>query len=82
MRDYIRWKMVLGYFAGIMCLAAFFQNDSAVVSAGETLTLSVATMCGDVQDHQPQNQGIVFSIATSRIYCYTLFDPVPEKTTI
>ena len=41
-----------------------------------------AVMCEDVQEHQPLYAGVVFSIGIGKVYCYTLFDQVPERTHI
>ncbi|MCP4106617.1 MAG: DUF2914 domain-containing protein [Desulfobacteraceae bacterium] len=39
-------------------------------------------MCEAVENYAPKNQAIVFSIAFGKVFCYTLFDHVPEKTFI
>jgi hypothetical protein len=46
------------------------------------LTLAKAAMCESIKEYVPQNQGIVFSTAIGKILCFTVFDPVPEKTVI
>ncbi len=78
-----KWKMVLGGAATLLCLGAFCDKDglSGAVAA-EKLTITSAVMCEDVQDRLPLYEGVVFSIGTGRVVCYTLFDPVPEKTVI
>ena len=46
------------------------------------LTLRRATICGRVKDCAPEKQAVVFSVTTGKIFCYTHFDPVPEKSDI
>ena len=76
-------KTILGCLTVGICLTAFsLMSNAAPVCAADQLKLSTATLCEDVQNRQPQNEGVVFSISSGQIYCYTLFDPVPEKTTI
>ena len=76
-------KIVLGCVAASFCLTVFSMiNNAETVSAADQLKLSTAILCEDVQNRQPQNAGVVFSISSGQIYCYTLFDPVPEQTTI
>ena len=46
------------------------------------LTLVKAVMCEEIQEFEPINEAIAFSISLGQVYCYSLFDPVPEKTDI
>lgn len=46
------------------------------------LTLRRATICERVKDCAPEKQAVVFSVTTGKIFCYTHFDPVPEKSDI
>lgn len=46
------------------------------------LTLVKAAMCESIREVIPQNPGIVFSTAIGKILCFTVFDPVPQKTVI
>jgi hypothetical protein len=39
-------------------------------------------MCEGIKDNSPKNRAIVFSATIGRVYCFTTFDPVPEKTVI
>lgn len=78
-----KWKMALGGAAILLCLGAFCDTDglSRAVAADKPL-LTSAVMCEDVQERQPLYEGVVFSIGIGKVFCYTLFDPVPEKTYI
>ena len=44
--------------------------------------LAKASMCEQVKDYEPFNPAIAFPISLGKVACYTLFDPVPKKTTI
>jgi hypothetical protein len=46
------------------------------------LTLRRAVICERVKEFAPEKQAVVFSVTTGKIFCYTHFDPVPEKTDI
>jgi len=46
------------------------------------LTLDLAVMCEEVKDKTPINQAIVFPIKIGKVSCFSMFDPVPEKTFI
>jgi len=39
-------------------------------------------MCEGIKDHRPRDEAIVFSIRLGSIYCFTDFQPVPEKAVI
>lgn len=48
----------------------------------KNLTLVKAAMCEGIKDLVPRNEAIVFSMRTGKVYSFTSFDPVPEKTFI
>jgi hypothetical protein len=78
-----KWKMALGGAAILLCLGAFCNKYGlSCAVAADKPTLTSAVMCEDVQERQPIVEGVVFSIGIGRVVCYTLFDPVPEKTFI
>lgn len=78
-----KWKMALGGAVTLLCLGAFCDLiGPGVAVAADKPILTSAVMCEDVQDRQPLYEGVVFSIGIGRVFCYTLFDPVPEKTVI
>lgn len=45
-------------------------------------TLLRAAICEKVKDFAPENQAVVFSVTIGQIFCFTHFDPVPEKSDI
>jgi hypothetical protein len=48
----------------------------------EDAILVKAVMCESLQKLVPANEAVVFSIDLGRVYSFTEFDPVPEKTVI
>jgi hypothetical protein len=56
------------------------QPESGAVQ--KKLTLDRAVMCEGITDFAPHNPAVVFSIKIGKVFCYTSFDPVPEKTFI
>ena len=76
-----KWKMVLGGAAILLFLGAFYDKSELCGAADvDKLILTTALMCEDVQDRQPLNEGVVFSIGTGKVFCYTVFNTVPEAT--
>lgn len=63
---------------------AFSQKDdvSSSTLVSKKPTLVEATMCEGIEEHSPRNQAIVFSTTIGKVFCFTLFDPVPQKTVI
>ena len=39
-----------------------------------------AVMCESIDNFKPVNPGVVFSISSGEVYCFSEFDPVLEKT--
>jgi len=46
------------------------------------LEIFQALMCEDVLANAPRNPTIVFSITQKKAFCYSSFDPVPQKSVI
>lgn len=64
----------------------FSQNHQRSVAdtVQNKLALDLAVMCEEVKekDKTPINQAIVFPIKIGKVSCFSMFDPVPEKTFI
>ncbi len=64
----------------------FSQNhqNSEADTVQNKLALDRAVMCEEVKekDKTPINQAIVFPIKIGKVSCFSMFDPVPEKTFI
>ena len=44
------------------------------------IKLVQAAMCESIDNFQPVNPGVVFSISSGEVFCFSEFDPVFEKT--
>jgi len=84
-----RYRAILRYPAGLICLAAwllvfalpsFSQGQDGAPPAHAVLVRAV--MCEEIENLSPKNISVVFSIAYGRVCCYTEFDPVLEQTDI
>ncbi len=84
-----RYRFYLFLFV-LLCADLFFvhrtfpQNhqNSVADTVQNNLILDHAAMCEDVKDNIPINQAVVFSIKIGKVSCFSMFDPVPEKTFI
>jgi hypothetical protein len=70
---------------GLLVSRGYAQESTDASTPSEEikqLTLAKAAMCEGITDYKPENPGIVFPTAIGKILCFTLFDPVPQKTVI
>ena len=78
-----RFPPILGVLIFWLCLPfnlyAQSEGETAITSAFQ---LSRATMCERVQNLQPVNPGIAFSISSGKVSCFSAFDPVNKRTFI
>ena len=80
----------LTIWLAVFCTPLFFSTRALPQKEGpspapgtvEVLTLDQATMCEDIMDNAPYNAGVVFSISIGRVICYSLFDPVTQRTVV
>lgn len=76
--------ILLVLLAAELCFAplVFCQDPSKPLASqsSKKLTLDRAVMCEEIKDLAPYNPAAVFSITIGQVSCFTLFDPVPEKT--
>ena len=78
---YIIILLFIGSFFYSLVLAQR-KEDSTGTSFLKKLTLTQAAMCEEINDLTPKNRAVVFSMNLGSVFCYTSFDPVPEKTII
>ena len=77
-----KWRLTL---LTIACLSAYGVSDvcSQPASRGSAkLSLVQSLICEDMKDGIPSNPAVAFSISTGKVYCYTLFDQIPEDTVV
>lgn len=73
---------LLGLPAAQPPAAAQSPSRPAPAKQGSAVTLVQALVCEEVRDSIPQNPALTFSIASGKVYCFTLFDPVREDSVI
>lgn len=75
-----------GLMAAVILLttSGIFAQEKVDPKAAEPvkLALSQAVMCEEIRSYLPYHPAVVFSIERGKVSCFTLFDPVPEKTFI
>jgi hypothetical protein len=76
----MKTKLLIGFFAALALAAA--TPCRAQAQNEEPLTLVHAVMCEGIQDSQPVNETVIFSVEKDKAVCFTFFNPVPEKTHI
>lgn len=68
--------------AMVLVLAAENGRGGAEETDEPPFVLSEAVMCEDVSNEKPVNPTIVFSVSRGRVFCYTGFDKITNKSTI
>ncbi|MCP4670323.1 MAG: DUF2914 domain-containing protein [Desulfobacula sp.] len=48
--------------------------------APDKMKMVQAVMCESIENFRPINPGVVFSISSGEVFCFSNFDPVFEKT--
>jgi len=77
---------VMGW-VGVLVIRLMLSGTALADPAGAEviapkLQLVTAVMCEDVVNRLPYNEAVVFSIAGGKVSCFTLFDPVLERTAV
>jgi len=73
---------ILTFFIAMLGACLLFPQQAHVQGGEKSLTLAQAAMCEEIRDNAPYNLGVVFSMANEKVCCFTMFDPVPERTFI
>ncbi|MFH2091797.1 MAG: DUF2914 domain-containing protein [Pseudomonadota bacterium] len=68
----------------LISVSLLFCSAEPVFSeqAKAKMVLVQAVMCETIENFQPQNPSVVFSISQGEVFCFSNFDPVLEKTFI
>jgi hypothetical protein len=66
----------------VLLMTACWTAYADETQTADRPTLVKAVMCESIQNYEPVNSAVVFSIELGRVSCYTKFDPVPKKTFI
>lgn len=64
--------------------AQFFLSPAQILNASEAAppALLEALMCEEVVSNTPKNPTVIFSASKEKAVCFSVFDPVPQKTAI
>ena len=83
LRISVAFAVVL-FVSNVFAQAGEQANPQAVDSSepAQKAKLSHATMCERVDNLTPTRPGMVFSVSTGQVCCYTSFDPVPQPALI
>ncbi len=84
-------KVFIAYIVFCCCVTASIAQaaDDSGIRAGSEKTSRTASgklkpqtalMCEDMQDHRPVNPSVVFAVAAGKVFCFTVFNSVQEKT--
>jgi len=78
---FLRIATVLVAFL-LPAITAGQPSDSGQLAAPQTaeLVLGESAVCENVQNGIPEQAAVAFSVRLKRIYCYTDFNSVPEKS--
>lgn len=75
--------IVLGFSVAAIGPSAGKEDTVGDISTTpQKLSLKEAVMCEGIKDYEPVNKSIVFSLDIGKIYGFTSFDHVPEKTVV
>lgn len=66
----------------LLLLLPIYPNKNFNTANAEQLELFQAIMCEEILANAPRNPTIVFSIAQKKAFCFSSFDPVPQKSVI
>lgn len=58
------------------------DQTPAATETAQKLELKHASMCERVENLAPIHPGLVFSVSSGQVCCYTSFDPVPQHTVV
>ncbi|MCP4718586.1 MAG: DUF2914 domain-containing protein [Desulfobacteraceae bacterium] len=66
----------------VVFIVAFLFFTTNVNSEPSSANMVQAVMCESIENFQPLNPGVVFSISLGEVYCFSNFDPVVKTTYI
>jgi hypothetical protein len=76
------WCILLTGVAAVVPARSQDSNQASKEEAPKKLNLEQAVMCEDIKDYLPYNKAVVFSLEMGKVFCFSSFDVVPQKTYI
>jgi hypothetical protein len=77
-----KWRLALFAIAGLAVCGVCDVHSQPASRGFFKLSLVQGLICEDMKDGIPSNPAVAFSISTGKVYCYTLFDQIPEDTVV
>ncbi|MDY6879266.1 MAG: DUF2914 domain-containing protein [Thermodesulfobacteriota bacterium] len=77
--------VVVVVIAALIPLDSSCEQNQVSVSSSDTdkrTSLARAVMCEEIYGQVPQGEAVVFSVKLGTVLCFSLFDPVPQQTSI
>ncbi len=69
-------------FFYFVVIVLFFAADVCSEQPHAKITMVQAVMCESIENFKPVNPGVLFSLSSGEVFCFSNFDPVLEKTNI
>ncbi len=66
----------------ILMISLMIRTTALAEQQTDKLTLVETRICESIRNYLPVNPAVVFSISLEEVFCFTAFDPVPEKSHI
>jgi hypothetical protein len=82
MRPFIALLLAFFFFPTQALQGMAQEQASPSPEQAPKLTLKEAVMAERVENLTPVNPGLVFSVSSGQVCCYTSFDPVPQHTIV
>lgn len=73
---------ILALFSILIFLSPQAFSQEKKNTTAQKLALQQSVICEGIQNFEPQNPAVVFSISIGKVYCFSYFEPVPDKTAI
>lgn len=73
---------ILTLFSILIFLSPQAFSQEKKNTTAQKLALQQSVICEGIQNFEPQNPAVVFSISIGKVYCFSYFEPVPDKTAI
>jgi len=68
----ILFSLIIIFLAAMAGICTGQPNDR--------MEMTRAVMCESIENYKPVNPGVIFSISSGEVFCFSEFDPVFEKT--
>jgi hypothetical protein len=74
--------LVSVFFFSPLPVLSLDKDNKSVNNNSRAPVLIEATLCEDMKDGLPLNRAILFSMEKGKVFCFSIFDNINERTTI